>query len=191
MKVRVQPKFVSVHRKTCWTSNVTTGLPTRSTDNLDLFTPKNVNEVDFIWTKYPIENSIWTDFVRANTSAFYRDSFILFIYLWNISYGLYLIFDMDYIIWIKWNDSYRMNQIKSTIHSVENLKVRRGRSFWLNSDLQFLRVTIKRFGVTLEWPNLELSKMEFSEDGYFFMISGFRATTQGEPRGSLYHKKSI
>ena len=56
---------------------MTTGLSTRSTDNTDLFTPKNEKEVDFIWMKYPIENSIWTDFVRANTSAFFRESFLL------------------------------------------------------------------------------------------------------------------
>ena len=173
---------MTVRRNTFWTSHVTAGLPTRSKDNSDLFTPKNLKEVDFIWTKYPIENSIWTDFVRANTSAFYRESFILFIYLWIINiYSIWIIsYELNGMIHTAWN------QIKSTIHSVENLKVRRGRSSWLNSDLHSLRVTIKRFGVTLEWPNLELLKMEFSEDGYF-LISGFRATTCG----SLYHKKSI
>ena len=57
---------------TSGTRKVTTGLTASQENYSDIFTPKNEEEVNFIWIKYKVEHPIWTDFTRVNTSSFYR-----------------------------------------------------------------------------------------------------------------------
>ena len=54
---------------------MTTGLTASQENYSDIFTPKNEEEVNFIWIKYKVEHPIWTDFTRVNTSSFYRQIF--------------------------------------------------------------------------------------------------------------------
>ena len=51
---------------------MTIGLATGPEVNASIFTPRNEKEVDYIWMKYGIRNPIWTDFVPANETTFYR-----------------------------------------------------------------------------------------------------------------------
>ena len=60
---------------TSGTRKVTTGLTASQENYSDIFTPKNEEEVNFIWIKYKVEHPIWTDFTRVNTSSFYRQIF--------------------------------------------------------------------------------------------------------------------
>ena len=81
-----------------WIWKVTIDLTASQENYSNIFTPKNEEEVDFIWLKYKIEHPIWTDFTRVNKTTFYRQFFNP-----SNSYRGYILNHPGWVIWDDWS----------------------------------------------------------------------------------------